>query len=310
MKALETEQLRGNWATVILAWNRDESLDRGRVAAQIDALIDMGVDGIYCFGSACEFHAVDDDEFERVAALLAEKCDGAGMPFQIGVSHMSATTALARLRRIRGLAPGAIQVTLPDWFPPADEEVVAFLERMLAEADGVGLVLYNPPHAKRVLDWETLGRLADRFPRLLGVKVADGGEDWYAEMRAHRRHLRVFVPGHHLATGLKGGAHGSYSNMACLHPGAAQRWSDAAASGDPAAVELEGRIRDFVMDYIVPLLRERHYCDAAADRLLAQIGAWADVGEYMRWPYRPIPAAEAERLRPFAREALPEFFPG
>lgn len=70
------------------------------------------------------------------------------------------------------------------------------------------------------------------------------------------------------------------------------------------------RIRDIVMERIVPLLRERHYCDAAADRLLAQIGGWAEVGVYMRWPYRPILATVAERLRPRAREALPEFFPG
>ncbi len=58
---------------------------------------------------------------------------------------------------------------------------------------------------------------------------------------------------------------------------------------------------------IVPFITEQGYCPAACDRLLAQIGGWADVGEKMRWPYRAIPTKEAARLRAIARELLPEF---
>ena len=37
MKPLTSEQIRGNWATLLSAWNADDSLDLGRVAAEIDA---------------------------------------------------------------------------------------------------------------------------------------------------------------------------------------------------------------------------------------------------------------------------------
>ncbi len=308
MKPLRSEEIRGNWATVLLAWNGDDSLDMGRVADEIDVLLSMGVDGIYVFGSASEFHCVSDDEFLRVSECLAERCEAAAMPFQIGVSHMSATISLGRLEAIRHLAPGAIQVALPDWFAPSDEEIDNFFGRMSEAAGDIGLVLYNPPHAKRKLNCEELGRLAAKFPGLVGVKLAGGDGDWYGAMKKHAGGLSVFVPGHHLATGMARGAHGAYSNVACLNPKAAQQWTHLMTTDSAAALELEGRIRGFIVDHMVPFIVEGHYCDAACDRLLALIGGWADVGERMRWPYRAIPVGEVPRLRGIAREVLPEFF--
>ena len=42
-------------------------------------------------------------------------------------------------------------------------------------------------------------------------------------------------------------------------------------------------------------------------RRMALLGGWADVGQRMRWPYRSIPSAEAERIRPASRTLIPEF---
>ncbi len=63
-------------------------------------------------------------------------------------------------------------------------------------------------------------------------------------------------------------------------------------------------------DHIVRFIRDGGYCNAACDRLLVRIGGWADTGGGLRWPYRSIPASEADRLRPIAAELLPEFVPG
>ena len=358
MKPLGRHEICGNWATLLLAWNDDDSLDIARVVDEIDTLIAMRVDGIYSNGTAGEFHTLTEGEFDRVAELLADRCERSETPFQIGVSHMSAQISLERLRRCVPLAPAAVQMILPDWFPVTEAEAVGFLDRMAEAAEGIGIVLYNPPHAKRVLQPAEIGRLAQQIPALVGVKVADGDDAWYAAMREHCGPLSVFVPGHHLATGIWQGAHGAYSNVACLHPGAAQRWWEQIVSdlsieavdseeGEPrkwdrhrssmtrsqshfragewdrhrasmprsqshfqggAAFELEQRLRQFMADHIAPFIHAGGYCNGACDRLLALIGGWADVGWRMRWPYRSIPAAEAERLRPIAQKALPEFF--
>jgi len=307
MKPLTAEQIRGNWATLLTAWNADDTLDLPRVAAEIDTLIEMQVDGVYSNGSAGEFHAQTEDEFDRISQCLAEKCNAAHVPFQIGVSHMSAQISLERLRRVVPLAPGAVQVILPDWFPVTESEAVSFLHRMADAAGGIGLVLYNPPHAKKVLNPAAVGRLAAEVPALVGLKTAGGDDAWYAAMRKHLGQLSVFVPGHFLATGVQRGAHGSYSNVACLHPAAAQRWAEQMQTDMESALELEQRLRRFIKDEIEPFITESGYCNAACDRLMAMIGGWTDVGPRLRWPYRSIDATEAERLRPKAKSLIPEF---
>ncbi len=307
MKPLKASEIKGNWATLITSWNPDNSLDLTRLGKEIDILIGMNVDGIYSNGTTGEFHTQTESEFDAISALLADKCNAASMPFQIGVSHMSAQISLDRLRRILPLSPSAVQVILPDWFPVTDEEALVFLQKMEETAEGIGLVLYNPPHAKRVLCPQTIGRLADKVPTLVGLKTAGGDEDWFKEMRTFIPNLSVFVPGHLLASGIGQGASGAYSNVACLHPKAAQEWTDLMADDMEKALEQEKRLRYFMDTYIVPFITEHKYCNSACDRLLAMIGGWADVGENMRWPYRSIPASEASRLRPVAREILPEF---
>jgi len=307
MNALDADAIRGNWATLLLAWNEDESLDLHRVGEAIDRMISFGVDGIYSCGTAGEFHTLTEPEFDAVSTLLATRCEQAHVPFQIGVSHMSAQLSRERLKRVVALAPSAVQVILPDWYPVTLEEAIAFLHGMAESAPGIGLVLYNPPHAKRVLSPEEIGVLSRSVPSLVGVKTAGGDEVWYEAMRKHIEHLIVFVPGHRLATGVGEGASGAYSNAACLHPGAAQAWYRQMQTDLDGALEVESRLCEFIVGHIVPFITEGGYCPGACDRLLAGIGGWADVGYRMRWPYRAIPEHEVERLRPIAQSLIPEF---
>ncbi len=81
MRPLKPAEIRGNWATLLLSWNTDDTLDLARVTEEIDILIGFGVDGIYANGTAGEFHTLTENEFDGVAALLSERCQRAGMPF-------------------------------------------------------------------------------------------------------------------------------------------------------------------------------------------------------------------------------------
>jgi 4-hydroxy-tetrahydrodipicolinate synthase len=308
MQPMHAEQIHGNWATLLLAWDENGALDLPRVADEIDRILAFDVDGIYCFGSAGEFHVTDEAEFDAVARLLAEKCEAASAPFQIGASHMSPQISLARLRRNAGLAPAAFQVILPDWFAVSDEEARIFLEMAAEAAGGVGLVLYNPPHAKRVLAPAEIGRLAAAVPALVGLKTGGGDDAWYDAFRREAGRLSLFVPGHTLASRVPHGADGAYSNVACLHPGAAQWWWNLIQANPSSALEWEQRIQRVLFEIVLPLARKGAYNNCACDRFMAVLGGWADVGRRMRPPYRGIPPEEADRVRPLAAEILPEFF--
>ncbi|RRB05040.1 dihydrodipicolinate synthase family protein [Larkinella rosea] len=308
-KPLEAADIRGNWATLMLPIDDDESIHFARLADEIDALIGFGVDGIYSNGTAGEFYNQTETEFDRIHELLAQKCHAAGMPFQIGVSHMSPVLSLERLKRSLKWEPGAVQVILPDWFPTIEAEQIAFLRKMAAVSETVRLVLYNPPHAKVRLTPEEFGRLKDAVPQLVGVKVPGGSADWYAQMRQYMIKLSVFVPGHVLATGVREGAHGAYSNVACLHPQVAQDWYNLMQTDLETALEWEARIQQFMNEFIAPYITEHRYPNPACDKLLAVVGGWATVGSRLRWPYRFIPETEAGRVREAAQRLIPEFFP-
>lgn len=312
MKPLKGTEIYGNWATLLLPINEDDSIDFDRLAREIDLLISMQVNGIYSNGTAGEFYNQTEQEFDQINHLLAEKCNAANMAFQIGCSHMSPIISLQRVRRAVGMTPSAIQITLPNWAPLSFTEITDFLEKMIQAAGPIGLVLYNPPHAGQVLspaDYVALKK-AGILDQLVGCKVAGGDERWYKEMTSltDDKSFSIFIPGHFLATGLSRGASGAYSNVACIHPGVAQRWYEQTKKDPLGALELESRIQQFMQTAIVPFLGASGYSNTAADKLLAAVGGWSAIGTRIRWPYRSFPKTEVEKIRKSALTFIPEFF--
>lgn len=310
MKPLNSREIFGNWATLLLTTDQCGRLNYSNLADEIDVLIASRPNGIYSNGTAGEFYTQTEDEFDRISLLLSEKCEETGVPYQIGVSHMSPQISLERLRRIRHLHPGAVQVILPDWFPVTLDEAIVFLQKIEEEANDISLILYNPPHAKKQLRPENWAVLKKNIPSLMGVKAFDqnGNESWYKEMRASSEELSVFIPGHRLASGIQNGANGSYSNMACLNPFAAQQWFELTGSDMSAAMELESRINKFMDTMIAPFITQQNFANHACDRFMAQLGGWANTGVNLRWPYQSIPQQYISKIKPIAQQLIPEFF--
>jgi 4-hydroxy-tetrahydrodipicolinate synthase len=308
MKALKSSEIYGNWATILLPVEKDDRINYLKLADEIDVLIAAGVNGIYSNGTAGEFYNQTEEEFDKISELLAVKCDQANMPFQIGCSHMSPKISLERLKRVLPLKPGAIQVILPDWYPPSMPEIISYLKLMSDTAFPIGLVLYNPGHAKRKLTPEDFLEIKKAGINLVGCKVGGGDEEWYNKMTTLNPYLSVFIPGHRLATGIKLGAHGSYSNVACLNPKTAQIWYQTMLTDTNAALELQERIQAFFFEYIISYITEKGYSDQAVDKFLAAVGGWGDVGTRLRWPYSWINTEEVNKIQAICKAILPEFF--
>lgn len=305
---LTAQSCRGNWGTLLLPINEDDSIDFQRLSDEIDLLIAAGVDGIYSNGTAGEFHLQRESEFDRISQLLAEKCHARGTPFQIGASHPVPAITLERIQRSKHLDPAAYQVIPPDWVAVNLEEGTNFLKRAAAVAYPIPIVLYNPPHAKKVFQPEDYAALAVEIPTLISIKLMDGDADWYKRMKEVASAVAVFVPGHHLATGVQNGiASGAYSNVACINPRAAQHWWETMQTSIEEAVAVEQQIQAFFSSCIVPFAK-RGFSNPALDKLLAAVGNWADIGTRLRWPYRSIPANEVAAVRREARTMLPDWF--
>ncbi|WP_336514212.1 dihydrodipicolinate synthase family protein [Pollutibacter soli] len=305
---LTAKNLKGNWGTLLLPINEDNSIDFGRLGNELDYMTAAKIDGIYSNGTAGEFHNQSEAEFDKIQELMAEKCRRAGMPFQIGASHPSPLISLERLRRARSLNPSAFQIILPDWVTPNSKERTDFIAGMVDAAADIPLVLYNPPHAKQVLNPSDLQELSKTFPQLIGVKLAGGNEDWFRQMKWSIDSFSVFVPGHFLATGFATGvADGAYSNVACINPKAAQDWWNQMQTDIRSAISLQERILAFFEECIVPF-KNAGFSNPALDKLLAAVGGWSDIGTRLRWPYRWIPPDVVKKVADRAKYHLPEFF--
>ncbi|ARM10933.1 MULTISPECIES: dihydrodipicolinate synthase family protein [Rhizobium] len=301
--------IAGNWASLLLPIAEDNSIDFEKLGEEIDILIAAQVDGIYSNGTAGEFHNQTETEYERIQEMLASRCRAAGMAFIIGACQPDPIIMLDRLRRATAHKPLAIQVILPDWWPLTNLEAIDFLQRASEAADGIPLILYNPPHAKRVLTPAELSDVCGPCPSVVGMKIADGDDAWYAQARVYLGEFALFIPGHHLATGIERGvAAGAFSNVACLSPRGAQAWTALMHTDIDAALEIESRICAFMDSHIVPFRREHGYSNAALDKLLAAIGDWGPVTTRLRWPYRFISEQDANGLRDRARRMIPELF--
>lgn len=301
------ESLRGNWATVLLPIHIDGSIDFNILDEEIDYLVEAGVNGIYTNGTAGEFFNITEDEYDKISERVATKCRQKNMFFQLGVSHMSPTTTAERLRRSMSLKANAFQLILPDWIPLNEQEQEEFMLHMQSLAKDTPLVLYNPPHAKSKLGVTDFLRLETIVDTLIGIKVADGDAAWYRSMIPVAEKLAVFVPGHHLATGVKMKvATGAYSNVACLNPRAAQQWWEMMTDDLEEALRIERLIDEFMMTVVIPF-QKKGFSNPALDKFLAAIGGWAPLSTRLRWPYKSIEMSEVYEARREAKRILPEF---
>lgn len=297
---------RGIWGAVLLPVVGKDSIDMGALGALVDILCGTGVAGIYTNGTAAEFFNQTEAEFDAIADVVLTRAGRAGVPVQIGVSNSNPRVARARLRRIAGSGAVAAQITLPDWWPPSTAEQARFIDGMGDAADGLPLILYNPPTAKVRLDVSGIAALRARSPVLAGVKVAGGDAAWYAARREMLGDMSVFVAGHTVAFGRPLGADGAYSNVACLSPGGAVRHWDMIATDPAAARDLEARFRRFLQETMLPLARDHGLSDAALDKAMAAAGGWGVIGPDLLWPYSGASEEMVAAIRASARRLLPD----
>lgn len=308
MQKLTAATLKGNWATLLLPINDNDTINYPLLTEEIEYLIAAGVDGIYSNGTAGEFHNQTEDEFDQINQLLSEKCRSANMRFQIGAGHPSPIISLKRVKRCIHLKPDAIQVILPDWVVANHTEQIAFLQGIAYNSHGIPLVLYNPPHAKTVLKPKEFGELKTLIPQVIGIKVPYGDRDWIAGMKKYTAHLSVFVPGHLLASGVCSEmASGAYSNIACINAIAAQKWWNQMQTDMDAALELEQRILQFFKECISPY-QQKGYSNPALDKFLAAVGGYVQINTRLRWPYQFISNDDVLSVRKRAQHIIPEFF--
>ena len=164
----------GAYTAIVTPFNKDSSVDYGKLRALIAMQIEGGMDGIVPVGTTGESPTLDFDEHEKVIEVSIEAARGK-IKVVAGTGANSTSEAIQLTKHALGAgADGTLQVT-PYYNKPNQEG----LYRHFATVADLGLpvVLYNVPgRSAREIDVATIVRLA-KHPKVVAVKEAAGSVD-------------------------------------------------------------------------------------------------------------------------------------
>jgi 4-hydroxy-tetrahydrodipicolinate synthase len=148
--------------------NVDEDLLRGYV----DWLIDHGVDGLYPNGSTGEFVRFTAEERRRIVKIVVDQTRGR-VPVLAGAAEANAKETIAACNAYGEMGVTAVAIVAPFYYRLSSEAVYAYF-REIANSVRVDVTLYNIPLFASPIPVETVVRLANDCPRVVGIKDSSG----------------------------------------------------------------------------------------------------------------------------------------
>ena len=148
---------------------------------------------LYIFGTAGEGYSITDDQFASIAKLFyAELTKHRGNPM-LGVIDLSLGSILQKIEVGRDIGFREFQISLPSWGPLSDLEVDIYFEAVCGKFPDCRFFHYNVSRAKRILRAKDYGRLSERHPNLVGIKLSPEKFDEVREIREIAPRLQMFL---------------------------------------------------------------------------------------------------------------------
>jgi 4-hydroxy-tetrahydrodipicolinate synthase len=151
---------QGNFTAVVTPFAVDGALDEAKFAANLNLLIDEGIDGLVVTGCTGEFWALDLQERMGLYRLAVRTVAGR-VPVICGTSAIRTSEVVALSRAAEQAGADGVMVTPPYYALPSPREIQAHFQN-ISEQIGLPILLYNIPKRQAVgIDSELLQRLAD-----------------------------------------------------------------------------------------------------------------------------------------------------
>ncbi|RWI30251.1 MULTISPECIES: 5-dehydro-4-deoxyglucarate dehydratase [unclassified Mesorhizobium] len=217
-------------------FNEDFSLNLESYRAHVAWLSGFGAAALFAAGGTGEFFSLSPEE---VADVTRAAKDASGdVPIIAGCGYGTAlATEIARRAEAAG-ADGLL--LLPHYLMEASQEGIFRHVKAVCQSTGLGVIIYN--RANSVANADTVARLADACPNLIGFKDGTGKVDLVRHVTAKLGDRLCYIggmPTHELfAEGFNGAGVTTYSSAVFnFVPELAQRFYRAMRTGDRAAME-------------------------------------------------------------------------
>jgi dihydrodipicolinate synthase/N-acetylneuraminate lyase len=214
--------------------------DRGRINEDelfgyVAWLVDRGVHGLYPNGSTGEFLRFTVEERKRIVQVVCAAAGGR-VPVVAGAAEANVSETIRACEHCLEAGARAVAVVSPFYYRLSPESVYAYF-REIGRHSPIDVTLYNIPMLASPIDVPTVKRLAEEFPRIIGIKDSSGDISHMIRLIAAVRPIRpdfTFLTGWDpalvpmLAVGCDGGTHAT-SGVA---PELTRRIYDTVRAGD------------------------------------------------------------------------------
>jgi 4-hydroxy-tetrahydrodipicolinate synthase len=228
--------------------------DESRFQSFIDWQIKEGSHGIVPVGTTGESPTLSEAEHKRMVELAVEVAHGR-VPVIAGTGSNSTTEALEYTRHAQKAGADAALIVVPYYNKPTQEGLYAHF-KTIAQAVDIPIFVYNVP-ARTVtnISPETLARLAEDCPNIIGTKDASADLARPSRQRLLSGEKFIQLSGED-ATALGFNAHGGVgciSVTANVAPRLCSEFQDATLKGDFVAAR---RMQDRLMPLHIALFTE------------------------------------------------------
>lgn len=178
----EEKMFRGSLTALVTPFKADGSLDDAAFRKLVAWQIEEGTKGLVPVGTTGESPTLSHAEHKRVVEICVEAARGR-VPVIAGAGSNNTTEAIELTRHAEKAGASAVLVVTPYYNKPSQRGLYGHFAAV-AKATSLPIIIYNIP-PRSVIDMlpETMGRLANDFRNIVGVKDATGKIERVSEQR-------------------------------------------------------------------------------------------------------------------------------
>ncbi len=176
---------RGTAPALVTPFTREGEIDGPALRRLIEYQIEGGVEALVILGTTGENPAILPEERRRIVDIALEQVNGR-VPVIVGTGSNATGRSVAFSREAARAGADGLLVVGPYYNKPPQE---GFRAHVAAIADAVDtpIILYNVPGRTGFnMTAETVLRLAEEIPTVVGIKEASGNLEQIGDILAHR----------------------------------------------------------------------------------------------------------------------------
>ena len=178
--------------TALITPFKNGQLDEATFASLIQRQIDHGIDAVCPVGTTGESATLSHDEHKRCIEIAVEVCKGSATKVLAGAGSNATHEAIDIAKHAESCGVDAIFSVSPYYNKPSQEGLYQHY-KAIASAVKVPFMLYNVPGRTGVdILPDTVKRLCDDVPNIMGIKEATGSIERTVELLAKVPELYVF----------------------------------------------------------------------------------------------------------------------